>query len=619
MIVGTAGHIDHGKTALVHALTGVDTDRLPEEKRRGITIELGFAPLELPGIGTVGIVDVPGHEAFVRAMVAGATGMDLGLLIVAADEGVMPQTREHLRILTLLDVRTGVVVLTKCDLVERDWIDLVREELRDLVAGTPLDGAPIEETSARTGQGIPELKATIARQLARVSTRAHDDVFRLPVDRAFSVKGTGTVVTGTVWSGRIAVGDELHLFPAGRAVRVRGIQSHGKVAEQSTPGARTAVALAAVDVNEIPRGSVLVGSDAWQPSSRFFAEVSLEAGATPFRAREWLRLHVATSEVSARVVPVADVVASGGGAVARIVPESPLVLRAGDRFVLRRSQELGTIGGGRVIDPAPMRTRRPTQGWRDDAMERLAAVVRDAGPGGLAEPAVSIRVGADAPSRKALESPVSPVVKIDGRIYLKESVTSAEERIEQQVLAHHHLSPTDEGISVAKLRADLGSQGAMVDALLARMATRKRVQVVSGVVKRRGWSPEVSGAAEAEKAWLVERLGAAGMEPPSVSELRTERNRDPLPLLRILEKASAVVAVEPDRYYEAQALAAGLKVLARTMRNGGVYTPSMLREVLGVSRKFLMPLLEYCDRRRITERRGDGRVWLVGGSGGDEA
>ena len=609
MIIGTAGHIDHGKTALVRALTGVDTDRLPEEKRRGITIELGFAPLELPGLGTVGVVDVPGHEAFVRTMVAGATGIDLGLLVVAADEGVMPQTREHLTILSLLAVQSGVLVLTKCDLADPDWIALVREDLRDLVRSTPLASAAIIETSARDGRGIAELKTEIAARLSDVSARGEDDLFRLPVDRAFSVKGTGTVVTGTSWSGRVTSASEVRLFPIDRLVRVRALQSHGHAVEQAGPGARLAMALAGVEVGDVPRGSVLVGAGPWQASNRFHADVVLDAGAAPFRPREWLRLLVGTSEVSARVVPVPGL----GGAVVRVVAEVPLVLRAGDRFILRRSQPLSTIGGGRVLDPSPVRRKgRPTQGWSDDPGTRLAEAVRLAGAIGLDEHAVPIRVGCDFSTSRALGATHPEIERITGRIYLTSLVAGVEEAVVKEVLTYHDLNPIDEGVPPARLRARLAEFGDLVDHGIDRLATLGRLEVVSGLVRKAGHRPRVSQGALAEKDWLLSRLESAGMEPPSVSELKVERGHDVLPMLRLLEKEGLVVPVEADRYYGGVALAKGLETLAQRMRGGGVFAPGQLREAVGVSRKFLMPLLEYCDRRRITERRGDGRVWLDG-------
>ena len=612
MIVGTAGHIDHGKTALVRALTGVDTDRLPEEKRRGITIELGFAPLVIPGLGTVGVVDVPGHEAFIRTMVAGATGIDLGLLVIAADEGVMPQTREHLAILSLLDVRAGIIALTKCDLAEPDWVELVKDDLRALVEGSVLAGAPIMEASAKDGRGVEALKVAIGDALRGVQTRSCDDLFRLPVDRAFSVKGTGTVVTGTTWTGEVATGTEVRLYPADRPVRVRGIQSHGATLDKVGPGERTALALAGVEVGEVPRGSVLVGGSGWQPTTRFHAEVTLVPDAGAYRPREWLRLHVGTAEVAARVVPIAR----GEDAptlLARVVTESPVVLRAGDRFILRRSQPLATVGGGRVTDPAPTRRRaRPTATWIEDPAARLQEAVREVGAAGLELSSVPVRIGIPPADVRSARAAASDLGEVGGRLYLQSLLDRVAERVAGHVLAWHVSHPSEEGLPPARLRADLPEFGALVDHAVERLATLGRVEVVSGVVRQLGWAPRWSGEELEGMRWLAGRLEGAGMEPPAVAELRAERGgHDVLPWLRQLEREGKVVPVEPDRFYAAGPLATGLGALRRAMADGSVHSPAQLREVLGVSRKFLMPLLEYCDRRRITERRGDGRVLLA--------
>jgi selenocysteine-specific elongation factor len=293
VILGTAGHIDHGKTTLVRALTGVDTDRLPEEKRRGITIELGFAPLALdePSFsGTLGVVDVPGHDAFVRTMLAGATGVDLALLVIAADEGVMPQTREHLAILTLLGVRGGVVALTKSDLVDSDWVALVVDDVRKLLAGTALDGAEVVPCSATTGAGLQQVRAALAAAAARMPQRNPDDLTRMPLDRAFSVKGTGTVVTGTLWSGAIERESTVRLFPHGGVARVRSVESHGAAVDRGLPGTRVAVALAGVDREEVSHGGVLVsGDDAWKESTVLRADVALLDDAKPLGVRTRVR------------------------------------------------------------------------------------------------------------------------------------------------------------------------------------------------------------------------------------------------------------------------------------------------------------------------------------------
>ena len=312
MIIGTAGHIDHGKTALVRALTGVDTDRLPEEKRRGITIDLGFAPLDLPGVGVAGVVDVPGHEAFVRTMLAGATGIDLALLVVAADAGVMPQTREHVAILGLLGIRAGVVALTKCDLVEDDWLELVRLDVAELLGGTAVADAPMVATSVVTGAGLPELRQALAAAALAVSPRPDDDVFRMPIDRVFTIRGTGTVVTGTVWSGTIGRDDVVRVLPDDRSVRVRGLQAHGAAIDRAKPGTRLAVALAGIDHNALTRGAVLVSADGWNPSRVVRADVTLlgDTVAT-LSPRAAVRFHLGTTEVGARVVTPGGPLAAG--------------------------------------------------------------------------------------------------------------------------------------------------------------------------------------------------------------------------------------------------------------------------------------------------------------------
>ena len=357
VIIGTAGHIDHGKTTLVRALTGVDTDRLPEEKRRGITIELGFAPLALDGIGTIGVVDVPGHEAFVRTMVAGATGIDIALLVVAADEGVMPQTREHLAILRLLGVRRGVVALTKADLVDDEWLALVEEDVRAAIASV-LPDAPIVATAAQTGRGIAELRSALVGAARAVPHRSDDDLFRMPVDRAFTIKGTGTVVTGTVWSGRVARDETVRIFPGGQTARVRGIQGHGEQLDASEAGGRTAVALTGLEPSDVPRGSTLVADASWRSTMLARADVTLVPGAeASIRPRTWFRAHVGTAEVGARVV--AKEVRAGEPFAARVVFDQQVLIRAGDRFVLRTSAPLNTIGGGVVVDPYPPRRARP--------------------------------------------------------------------------------------------------------------------------------------------------------------------------------------------------------------------------------------------------------------------
>jgi selenocysteine-specific elongation factor len=394
VILGTAGHIDHGKTALVRALTGVDTDRLPEEKRRGITIDLGFAPLELDGVGTVGIVDVPGHENFVRTMLAGASGIDLAMLVVAADEGVMPQTREHLEILSLLKIPRGVIALTKCDLVDAEWRGLVAEDVVALCAGTPLDNAEIVFVSSVTGEGIERLKRAIASAAGESrQERSRDDLFRMPVDRAFTIKGTGTVVTGTIWSGTIQRDSTVRIQPGGKSFRVRGIQSHGRDEEIAYPGTRTAIALASCDLEDVTRGCVVVAEPAWIPSDEL--DVSLmfvdpEYKPTP---RSRVRVHVGTGETGARFSRLRS--DSSGRILARLVLEDPLVARGGDRFVIRIPSPARTIGGGEILDPYPPRRIRKSdaRAGGEQSVDRLGTFLDLAGNSGVEMAVLPIRTG----------------------------------------------------------------------------------------------------------------------------------------------------------------------------------------------------------------------------------
>jgi len=610
VIVGTAGHIDHGKTSLVRALTGVDTDRLPEEKRRGITIELGFAPLAIPGLGTVGIVDVPGHEAFVRTMLAGATGVDLALLVIAADEGVMPQTREHLAILSILGVRGGVVALTKRDVGDDDWVALVREDVEGLLRGSPLEGAPIVETSVVSGMGIEELREVLAQRLRALPRRNATDLFRMPIDRAFSVKGTGTVVTGTVWSGSVSTHTPLLLYPAGRSVRARGVQSHGASADAIHPGTRAAVALAGVDLTEVERGGVLVEEAMWRPSLVLRADVALLGeGGRSIRPREWVRLHLGTTEVGARIVAAGGAMAPGEVRGARVVLDSPIVARAGDRFVLRLPSPPATIGGGFVTDPAPAH-RRPRP-WPAGlgAGERLSRVVRESSEHGLALVEMPVRIGIPPGEGLSLAQSVDGLVVQGGRVFDGALVRAMAEGLVGRVGDFHRAHPLEGAAPHAWLRTSSQKGGAGVDVALDQAVGDGRLEVVPGGVRLAGWVPVLSPDLLRERQWLLDRLESAGGEPPSVSELRAERKgSDPVPLLRILEREQLVVPVEPDRYYAAGTLRDMVERLRSAMVPDREYGPAELRELLGSSRKYLIPFLEYCDRLRITERRADGRV-----------
>jgi len=612
MIIGTAGHIDHGKTALVRALTGVDTDRLPEEKRRGITIDLGFASLDLPGVGVAGVVDVPGHEAFVRTMLAGATGIDLALLVIAADEGVMPQTREHVAILGLLGIRAGVVALTKCDLVDDDWLDLVRLDVAELLGGTTMADAPMVATSVVTGAGLTELRQALAAAALAVSPRPDDDVFRMPVDRVFTIRGTGTVVTGTVWSGTIGRDDIVRVLPDDRSVRVRGLQAHGAAIDRAKPGTRLAVALAGIDHDALARGAVLVSADGWHPSRVVRADVTLlgDTVAT-LSPRAAVRFHLGTTEVGARVVTPGGPLAAGETKPARVVLDAPVVARAGDRFVLRGGSPIGTLGGGLVIDPHPAHRRaRPWSAEHHSVASRLALALREAGGDGLEIAGLAVRLGLSPQEvTTQLGQPSAGVLRLGARIFDEHYRDDLVVRLVKAVDDNHRRSPLEPGVALQTLRAQLVGRPELVDDVVRLAAATGQIETMEGGgARRRGWEPKLSTDQADLKATLVNALRAAGPEPPSLGELASAHGPSVVPIVRMLEREGAVVPVESDRYYEAGALTALVDRLRHGMVAGREYTPSEIRDVIGLSRKFLIPFLEYCDRRGITERRPAGRV-----------
>lgn len=610
MILGTAGHIDHGKTTLVGALTGVDTDRLPEEKRRGITIDLGFAPLVLEGVGTIGVVDVPGHEAFVRTMVAGATGIDLALLVVAADEGVMPQTREHLAILTLLGVRAGVVALTKRDLVDAEWLALVEDDVRDTLAPTSLAGAAIIAVSAATGAGLDALRVALADAARSIPHRASDDLFRLPVDRAFTVKGTGTVVTGTVWSGALTKDATVRLLPAGRPVRVRGLQIHGHAVEQVHAGDRAAIALAGVELDDVARGAVLVQGTAWRGTRVLRADVALLADAPrPLGPRSRVRFHLGTSEVSARLVVAGGTLAPGDRAPARVVLDEPIVARAGDRFVLRDASPVATLGGGVVVDPLAPARARPWASEAGSPAGRLERVVAEAGGGGVPVTDLPVRIGVPPRALPHLLDAFSGW-SVGDRL-LGEPARDALAAEAVAVLARFHAEqPLEPGAPLQWLRSRLRAADDVSDALVSRLASQGAVTMEQSLVRLPGFSPRLSADQAALRSRLLAALQEAGQEPPSLEELAASLEAAPSALAavaRFLAREGALVAVEPNRYYSAAAVDGLLARLRDGMQVGEAYGPGELREVLGFSRKFLIPFLEFTDRGGYTFRDAAGR------------
>ena len=485
MILGTAGHIDHGKTALVRALTGIDTDRLPEEKRRGITIALGFAPLCLDGVGTIGVVDVPGHEAFVRTMLAGASGIDLALLVIAADEGVMPQTREHLAILTLLGVPAGIVALTKSDLVDDELRELATDDVRAALVGTAFAHASIVPVSSVSGAGLDDLRAAIRAAAAEVPARAADEPWRMPVDRVFSVAGAGTVVTGTAWTGTIAREASVRILPADRTARVRSIESHGASVNEAGAGTRVAVALVGVDRDEVAHDAVLVSAaDHWQPSRILRADVALLPDAPAIGARRRLRLHLGTAEVGARVIAIGGPLEPGTTRPARLLLDAPVVMRAGDRFVLRAGGTEGTIGGGIVTDPLPPSARaKPWPASGADDAQRLEWMLSESGSSGLEVGSLTLRLGLRPALVERLLKDLGKVVRIEDRLVRLPVLAALRTTLLALVQRTHIEQPLAPGVDRQAARAALSSNAALADEVIRR-AERAGLIVVEGATLR---------------------------------------------------------------------------------------------------------------------------------------
>ncbi len=634
LVLGTAGHIDHGKTALVRALTGVDTDRLPEEKARGITIDLGFAPLDLPGIGRVSVVDVPGHEGLVRTMVAGATGIDVLLLVIAADEGVMPQTREHVAICELLGVRHGVVAITKADLVDEETVELASLEVRELLAGGPLAEAPVIPVSARTGHGVERLREALAACLERAAARTpRSGPPRLFVDRVFAVRGFGTVVTGTLQGSALAAGEPVELLPSGRTARARSLQSHGQPAERVEPGARCAVNLQGLEVAEVARGELVTRPGALRPGSRFDVRLRWLPGVTPLRDATSVMLLVGTAERLVRVLPIgAGGIAPGEEGFARIhlAPgAAPLALLPRDRFVLRgfaRTDAAGyTLAGGEILDIAPPRRRRSDPALRAD-LERLAAGdLRDglrvrigrAGLAGTLEDDLRREVGLGraevGQELEALVEEGSAVFVGGGRLLGRAAVEELEGRLLGALRAYHEAEPLRPGMPVAELRGRLPENvdRATAEAVVARLAAAGRLRTARDEVAlpehRPTLTPEQMRAAEL----IAKRAGESGLTPPTFREWQAETGlpeaalRD---LLAHLEREGRLVRAPGDLWFDAAAVADLERRVVAHLREHGSLDTAGYKALIGATRRHVVPLMELLDARRVTFRRGDVRV-----------
>jgi selenocysteine-specific elongation factor len=631
VVIGTAGHIDHGKTTLVKALTGVDTDRLAEEKARGITIDLGFAPLVLETGGHGGrpyepivhasIVDVPGHEGFIRNMVAGATGVDLALLVVAADDGVMAQTREHFAILGHLGVTRGVVALTKSDLApDPAWQAMVADDIRALTAAAGGEPWPVVAVSATTGEGLDALRATLAAAALTVRTRAADDVFRMPVDRVFALAGAGTIVTGTVWSGGVAEGDEVVILPLGRNARVRSIQVHGAASARTGSGRRAALALVGVAREEIVRGMVIVSGAEWRATRAIDAAVRL-APDVVLKPRSRVRVHHGTAEVMGRVSRIGDRIPGTGDRstafAVRLRLDEPLVARAGDRFVLRSLSPVATIGGGTITDPwaergpGQRRKQGPPMIPEETSGAAVARLITSRGNSGMTHAEIAVAAGLDVARLTAAigEARQLGMVAHENWLVAGAEVTAAAARMKAALDAFHAAQPLEPGMSISAWRAAaLGSHPGLAELAIAALESKNAVKRDGALVRRTTFNPSAS----AEAAVTLERvfgiLREAGGEPPSAGEVAAALPGVDVPaMLRMLARGGRIVPVS-DRYYARESLDAERERLIAILRELGPSSPAAIKERLGRSRKWLIPLLEWADREGVTVRTGDLRA-----------
>ncbi|MEW6770814.1 MAG: selenocysteine-specific translation elongation factor [Bacillota bacterium] len=627
--IGTAGHVDHGKTQLIKALTGIDTDRLKEEKERGISIELGFAYLDLPSGVRAGIVDVPGHERFIKNMLAGVGGIDIVLLVVAADEGVMPQTREHMDIVQILGIDRGVVALTKTDLVDEEWLGLVRDELREYLSRTSLAGAPVIPVSAVTGEGLPELVNALDQLVQVVQEKPAAGPVRLPIDRVFTIAGFGTVVTGTLISGTIKEGDSLEVLPEDVTVRVRSLQVHKVKTGAARAGQRVAVNLAGLEREAVGRGSVLATPGVFAPSTLIDARVFLLPSAPALKNRARVRLHVGTAEVMGRVVLLErDELAPEASCYAQLILEEPVVTGRRDRFVLRSVSPLSTIGGGVVLEPVARRHRR----FRPEVIaylqtleagspaEKVAQHLRAVGKP-VEEDAVAAAVGLERETVAAVVEELAGAGEIktiaaENQRFLYDAVAyrDLQEKVRKLLRAYHRDHPLREGYPREELRSRLlpDLSGRVFQALLQALAGDGMVRLQPQVVAAADFTGEPSPAAARVLERLAEVYRQAGFQPPNWADAAAQAGvpEGAAEYLAYLLRAGTLVKVGEDLFFHREALQEIEEKVVAALRERGEITVGEVRDLLNTSRKYALPLLEYFDAKRVTRRVGDKRVLL---------
>lgn len=628
VIVGTAGHIDHGKTALVKALTGIDCDRWEEEKRRGITIDIGFAGMDLSADLHLGFVDVPGHERFVKNMLAGAHGMDILMLVVAADESVMPQTREHFEITKLLDVKTGLTVVTKADLVDAAMREVVVEELRVFLRNSFLEKRPIVCVSSKTGEGMAGLKEQLGKLAAEIPSKNSTDHFRLPIDRAFTMKGFGTVVTGTLISGRVSREDELEVFPQRQRVRVRGIQVHNHSVPEALAGQRTAINLQGIDVGDLRRGMVLAPPNTFQPTPRVDVQLNLlDAAPAPLKNRDRVHFHHGTFEMIATVLLLEKSSLKPGETVlAQMILAAPTLALPGDRFVIRRLSPVVTIGGGKILDPLPERhdsiNEQSLEFLRaasdNDRFKSLRFLISESHAVGVTIHDLVARTGLLPAVLRALLEKLQKqgeITELPTRVVSTAPLADWQNRMLSLVQEHHARTPLATGISKQELKERLGARVSTecFEFLIGRTLREKLLQVSGDAIHIAGRRVALSTEEDAGKKMILEAFRAAGLAVPFVDEVLAKLKIDRVrakQIVQLLVKERILVRVTTDLMFHSDSIAKLIQQLQSRKTVSPRLTVGQFKEMTGITRKYAIPLLEYLDRERVTRREGDERMIL---------
>lgn len=628
IILGTAGHIDHGKTSLIKAVTGINTDRLKEEQLRGITIELGFASLDLPNGNHIGIVDVPGHEKFVKNMVAGATGIDIVAMVIAADEGVMPQTKEHLEICSLLGIQYGFVVLTKIDLVDQEWLELVKEDIKDFLQGTFLEGTPLIHVSSATGQGIAEFISTLDNISSSVPEHISSGLFRLPADRVFTMKGFGTVITGTLVSGKVNVGDNIMIYPSCITSKVRGLQVHNAAVNSAEAGMRTAINFQGLEKSSINRGDVVSTPGALKPS--YMVDISLtflDSNKRPLKNRTRVRFHTGTSEILGNVVLLENAeLAPGEQTVAQLRLDSPVTTVKDDRFVIRSYSPIRTIGGGHIINPIPGKHK----GLKPEAVAALKKFVEQsadeiisyhlnaAGYHGLSHS--DLKIMTNLPEKQLnstladlLSKKIIILVDKEKKTYIHNNIAEKiQQKMTKTLASFHEINPLKTGMSKQELRSKLSyiPDSKSFNLILNQMIKNEAIESDEDIVKLASHSISLADDQAENKEKILDLYRNAGLSPPyfkeipKILDIEAARAKD---VLMILVNEGLIIKTKEDLYFANDVLMKLRERLVEFLETNGEITTPQFKDMTGVSRKYVIPLIEYFDSKNLTIRIGDIR------------